>query len=169
MTEGNIYNLTKKEVMDGNDSSEKGLTDIQAQARIKKNGLNSVHKKQSWSWFTLLLNQFNDALVWILLVAGLLSFLFHEYRDTIIILLIVGINALIGFLQEYKAEKTLENIRQLASDKAVVLRNGERMEIDATLLVPGDVIYVGAGDTVPADAYLLESYDVYANEFIFTG
>ncbi len=163
------YNLTKEEVLEKFGSSIAGLTTEQARARLKKAGFNEVQKKQNWSWFSLLFNQFNDALVWILLVAGFLSFLFHEYRDTTIILLIVGINALIGFFQEYKAEKTLENIRQLASDKAVVLRDGQRQEIDAKFLVPGDIIYIASGDTVAADAYLLESYGVYANEFIFTG
>ncbi len=167
--EKQTYNLTKEEVLEKFDSTIKGLTSESAGARLKEHGFNEVQKKQNWSWFSLLTNQFNDALVWILLVAGGLSFLFHEYRDTTIILLIVGINALIGFFQEYKAEKTLENIRRLASDRAVVLRDGKRKEIDAKFLVPGDIIYIASGDTVAADAYLLEGYDVYANEFIFTG
>lgn len=163
------YNLTKEEVLKKFETSLKGLTSSEARERLGKAGFNEVQKKQTWSWFSILTNQFNDALVWILLVAGFLSFLFHEYRDTTIILLIVGINALIGFLQEYKAEKTLENIRQLASENAIVLRDGERQEIDAKFLAPGDIIFIASGDTVPADAYLLEGYDVYANEFIFTG
>src|SRR6266568_1971710 len=124
--EKQTYNLTKAEVLAKFEATEKGLTSAQAKERLKKYGPNAVAKKQSWSWFSLLLNQFNDALVWILLVAGVLSFIFGEFRDTTIILLIVGINATIGFFQEYKAEKTLENIRRLASDKAVVLRDGER-------------------------------------------
>ena len=153
------YSLTKEEVLEKFKATSKGLTNEDARERLKQAGFNEVQKKQNWSWFSLLTNQFNDALVWILLVAGGLAFLFHEYRDTTIILLIVGINALIGFLQEYKAEKTLENIRQLASDKAVVLRDGQRQEIDAKFLVPGDIIYIASGDTVAADSYLLEGYD----------
>ncbi len=163
------YNLTKDEIFEKYSSSIAGLAKVEVEKRLKEYGFNGVRKKQSWSWFSLLVNQFNDALVWILLAAGSLAFLFHEYRDTTIILLIVGINAVIGFFQEYKAEKTLENIRQLASEKAVVLRDGVRKEIDAKFLVPGDIIYINSGDTIPADAYLLESYEVYANEFIFTG
>jgi len=162
-------NLTKEEVLKKFEASEKGLTSKEAEERLKKYGPNSVAKKQNWSWFSLLLGQFNDALVWILLVAGSLSFLFGEYRDTTIILLIVFINAMIGFFQEYKAEKTLENIKQLASDRAIVVRDGQRIEIDSQFLVPGDIIVLASGDSVAADAYLLESYDVYANEFIFTG
>jgi Ca2+-transporting ATPase len=167
--EKQIYNLTAEEVLEKFEATIAGLTSKEAEDRIKKYGKNAVEKKQAWSWFSLLLAQFNDALVWILLVAGTLAFIFGEFRDTTIILLIVGINASIGFFQEYKAEKTLENIRRLASDRAVVLRDGERKEIDASLLVPGDVIVLASGDSVAADGYLLESYDVYANEFIFTG
>lgn len=163
------YNLSKEEVLKKFEASEKGLTSLEAEQRLKKYGKNAVAKKQSWSWFSILAGQFNDALVWILLVAGLLAFVFGEYRDTTIIFLIITINAAIGFFQEYKAERTLENIRKLASDKAVVLRDGERTEIDSSFLVPGDVIILSSGDSVAADAYLLESYDVYTNEFIFTG
>ncbi len=163
------YSLTKEEVFKKTNSTIKGLTTQEAEERLKQAGFNEVEKKQNWSWFSILIGQFNDALVWILLVAGGLAFLFGEYRDTTIILLIVGINALIGFFQEYKAEKTLENIRQLASDKAIVLRDGQRQEIDAKFLAVGDIIFIAAGDTVAGDAYLLEGYDVYANEFIFTG
>lgn len=164
-----ICNLTKAELFEKFSASEKGLTSQQAEELLEKYSYNAVQKKQNWSWFSILLSQFNDALVWILLVAGGLAFLFQEYRDTIIILLIVSINAFIGFLQEYRAEKTLENIRRLASDKAMVLRDGQRKELDSKFLVPGDIIFIASGDTVAADAYILEGYDVYANEFIFTG
>jgi Ca2+-transporting ATPase len=164
-----IYNLTKEEVLNKFSAKVTGLDDQEAKKRVKEYGFNAVKKKAALSWIILLLNQFNNALAWILLVAGGLSFLFHEYRDTIIILIIVGINALIGFLQEYKAEKTLENIRKLTADRAVVFRGGEKKEIDAKFLVPGDVVSLASGDRVPADGYILEGYDVYANEFIFTG
>ncbi|MEI7621125.1 MAG: cation-transporting P-type ATPase [Candidatus Moraniibacteriota bacterium] len=163
------YNLTKEEVLKKCGASVEGLTSEDARERLETAGFNEVEKKQNWSWFSILVAQFNDALVWILLVAGSLAFLFGEYRDTTIILLIVGINALIGFFQEYRAEKTLEHIQKLTSDFAIVSRDGERMEIDAKFLVTGDIVHLASGDTVPADAYLLEGYDVYVNEFIFTG
>lgn len=146
-----------------------GLNDQEAKTRLKEHGFNVVKRKASLGWFTLLIGQFNNALAWILLVAAGLAFLFGEYRDTTIILIIVGVNALIGFLQEFRAEKTLENIRKLTADRAVVFRGGEKKEIDAKFLVPGDVVSIASGDRVPADGYLLEGFDVYANEFIFTG
>jgi len=164
-----IYNLSIAEVLQKFSASKEGLSSKEAKERIDEYGRNTVRKKRGCRWFPILAHQFNDALVWILLVAGFLAFMFGEIRDTVIILLIVFVNAGIGFFQEYKAEKVLENIKKLASDKTRVLRDGERIEIDASFLVPGDIIYLSPGDTVPADAYLLEGYDVYANEFIFTG
>lgn len=164
-----IYNLSGEEVLKKLFSSEDGLDEQEAKKRIKEFGFNAVKRKASLGWFVLLVGQFNNALAWILLVAAGLAFLFGEYRDTTIILIIVSVNALIGFLQEFKAEKTLENIRKLTADRAVVFRGGEKKEIDAKFLVPGDVVSIASGDRVPADGYLLEGYDVYANEFIFTG
>lgn len=167
--EKQIYNQTKKEVLRNFESSVKGLSEQDVKSRTKKYGYNLVKKKAAFSWFSLLIGQFNNALAWILLVAAALAFGFGEYRDTTIILIIVTINSLIGFFQEFRAEKTLENIRKLTADKAVVLRDGEKKSIDAKFLVPGDVVVLASGDRVPADGYILEGYDVYANEFIFTG
>lgn len=164
-----IYNLTKEEVLQKFNSSVNGLDEKEAKLRLKKYGPNMVKKKQTWSLLSLIFNQFNNALVWILLIAAVLALFFQEYRDTTIILIIVGINSIIGFLQEFKAEKTLENIRKLVTTKAIVFRNGKKNEIDARFLVEGDVISLAPGDSVPADGYILEGYDIYANEFIFTG
>jgi Ca2+-transporting ATPase len=164
-----IYNLTQEEVLERFQATSKGLTSLEAALRIKQYGKNAVKKKQALSWFSLLRNQFNNALVWILIAAGLLALPFHAYSDAIILFLIVFINSAIGFFQEFKAEKTLENIRSLTSDKAIVLRDGQRTEIDSILLVPGDIVFLAAGDTVPADGYIFEGYDVFVNEVIFTG
>lgn len=164
-----IYNLSKEEIFTKFFSTENGLSEQEAQARLVQYGRNAVSKKQSWSWFSLLMGQFNSALVWILLVAAILAFLLGENNDASIIFIIIGINATIGFFQEYRAEKTLENIRKLATDNALVIRDGVRREIDAALLVPGDVVVLSPGDSVPADGYIFEGYDIYANEFVFTG
>lgn len=164
-----IYNLTREEVFAKFNTSENGLAEEESERRFKDFGRNVVEKKQNWNMLTLMLNQFNSALVWILLVAAVLAAFLGEIRDTVIIFIIIGINAIIGFLQEYKAEKTLENIRKLATDSALVMRSGKREEIDASWLVPGDVVILSPGDSVPADGYIFEGYDLYVNEFIFTG
>ncbi len=168
-TKKNIYNLTSDEVLKKMKTSVQGFSTEEASLRLKEFGKNVIEKKQNWKWLKLILNQFKDALVWILLVAAGLAFLFHEYRDVVIILIIVFINALIGFFQEFKAERILENIQKLTQDKASVLRDGERVEIDSKLLVLGDIVFLSSGDSIPADGYLLEAYEFKVNSFIFTG
>ena len=150
-------------------SFPEGLSDGEAALRLKKNGRNILKSKKGFSVAKIFGGQFNSALVWILLVAALLALIFGEKRDFGIIICIVLVNALIGFFQEYKAERTLESIRKLSADRAVVKRSGVRREIDSSLLVAGDIVMLSAGDSVPADGLLIEGYEVYANEFVFTG
>ncbi|MDI6777940.1 MAG: cation-transporting P-type ATPase [Patescibacteria group bacterium] len=134
-----IYNLSPKEVLKKFSTSNNGLSDKEAAKRQKEYGPNRIEKKHGWRWAKLVLHQFNDALVWILLVAAGLAFAFHEMRDVTIILVIVFLNAIIGFTQEWKAERIMDRIQKLASDKATVFRGGRKREIDASEIVPGDV------------------------------
>jgi Ca2+-transporting ATPase len=165
-----IYAYTAQEITSEFRTSEhRGLTAGEVQLRLKQYGRNQLAQKRSWKWLTLIFNQFKDALVWILLVAAVLAFFFGETRDVIIILIIVGINAIIGFLQEFKAERILESITKLTTDQTQVIRDGKKQEIDARFLVPGDVVFVSSGDRAPADGFLIESYDLKVNSFIFTG
>ncbi|MFA6383431.1 MAG: cation-transporting P-type ATPase [Parcubacteria group bacterium] len=164
-----IYNLTIKEVLKKFNTSLQGISEEEARKRLKESGSNKLQKKGQWKWLKLVFNQFNDALVWILLVAAGLALIFQEYRDVTIILIIVFINAVIGFFQEFKAERILDQIKKLTADKTVVIRDGKKKEIDASHLVPGDIVAVSGGDSVPADGYLLEAYTLRVNSFIFTG
>jgi potassium/sodium efflux P-type ATPase len=150
-------------------TSAEGISDDEAAKRFEKYGPNKIKKKQNWRWLKLVGHQFNDALVWILLVAAGLALFFGEMRDVSIILVIVLINALIGFFQEWKAERILDHIKKLTSDKATVVRAGRKIEISSSEIVPGDVIFVSSGDSVPADGYIIESYNLHTNSFVFTG
>jgi len=165
----NIYNLTPEEVLKKFSTSLQGLSEDETKKRLKEFGRNILQKKQQWKWLKLIFSQFNDALVWILLVAAFLAYIFGETRDVTIILIIVGINAVIGFFQEFKAERILDQMKKLTADKTVVIRDGKKREIDASYLVPGDVVALSSGDSVPADGYLLEAYTLRVNSFIFTG
>ena len=170
MDKREIYSFTLDEITkEFNTSRQRGLSWDEVKLRLKENGKNQIKKKQDWRWIKLAFNQFNDALVWILLVAASLALIFREYRDVIIILIIVGVNAIIGFLQEFKAEKILDSIKKLTTDQTQVIRDGKKQEVDAKLIVLGDVAFVTAGDRVPADGYIIESYDFKVNSFIFTG
>jgi len=163
------YNLSSAEILEKFSSTKNGLSSVEAKRRIKELGLNKLQKKTSWKWVKIIWNQFNDALVWILLVAAGLASAFHEWRDVTIILIIVGINATIGFFQEFKAERILDQIKNLTSEKAIVFRDGEKKQIDTKFLTTGDVVFVSSGDKVPADGYILEDYVFKVNSFIFTG
>lgn len=170
MSTKEYYALSLKEIVAEFKTSElNGLNENEIKGRLKEYGKNQLKKKQNWRWVKLVGDQFNDALVWILLVAAGLAFIFGEYRDVVIILIIVGINSIIGFLQEFKAEKILDSIKKLTTDQTQVIRDGKKQEVDARLIVPGDVVFVVAGDRVPADGYIIESYDFKVNSFIFTG
>jgi potassium/sodium efflux P-type ATPase len=164
-----IYNLSADEVLKKFSASASGLAEEEAKKRLSEYGPNRIEKKQRWRWMKLAAHQFTDALVWILLVAAGLAVIFREWRDVAIILAIILINAVIGFTQEWKAERIMERIRKFASDKATVFRNGRKKEVDASEIVPGDVIFISSGDNVPADGYILESYNLHTSSFVFTG
>jgi potassium/sodium efflux P-type ATPase len=169
MKNKNIYNLSIPEILKKFSTTEKGLSEEEAKNRLKEFGRNILQKKANWKLLKLIWGQFNDALVWILLVAAGLASFFHEWRDVTIILIIVAINAIIGFFQEWKAERIMDQIKNLTTEKAIVFRDGEKKQIDTKFLVPGDAVFVVSGDKVPADGYLIENYDFKVNSFIFTG
>jgi len=164
-----IYNLTPDEVLKKFNTSFHGLADEEAGKRLEEFGRNVIRKKARWKWLKIISNQFNDILIWILLVAAGLALIFREYRDVAIILIIVFVNAVIGFIQEFKAERILDSLKKLTKDKTFVIRGKDKKEIDSANLVPGDIVALSAGDSVPADGYLIESYDLKINSFIFTG
>ena len=99
----------------------------------------------------------------------MISLLLGEYIDAVTIMAIVFINAVLGFLQEYRTERTLENLRAIAAPKATVYRDGEKTELPARLLVPGDIAVISAGCKVPADGKVLSATELFANESLLTG
>lgn len=161
--------LSARDTLKRLNSSWGGLTHEEAAARAKQYGPNALPQKNKRTWLAIFLRQFSDPLSWILLTAGLLAVFFGEFRDTTIILAIVLINSVIGFSQEYKAERILDKMQTLAGDSAVVVRDGEKTEVDSRTLVPGDIIFLDAGSSIPADARILESFSLKVNSFVFTG
>lgn len=164
-----FYNFSPDEILNFFHSYREGLTTEEANSRIKTYGLNKIEKKINWKWVKLIISQFKDTLIWVLLVAAFLAFFFGESRDAIIIFFIVFINTSIGFFQEFKTERILENIKKLTMDKVFVFRDGEKKELNSIFLVPGDVVFASAGDNISADGYILESYNLKVNSYVFTG
>ena len=150
-------------------SVAEGLTDNEAKSRLAEFGKNEIPEPPRRSALMRLLSQFHNVLIYVLLVAAVITALMDHWIDTGVILGVVFINAFIGFIQEGKAENALEGIRKMLSLKAVVLRGGTRSDMDAELLVPGDIVLVKSGDKVPADLRIVQAKNLRAEESPLTG
>ncbi len=152
-----------------NTDLEKGLTQKEAQKRLKLYGYNTVEDKRSFSDIKLFLNQFKSPFILLLLAAATLSFFLGDEFESIIILLIVILGSIVDFFQERSAHKTIESLTHLVKVKATVLRDGEKKDIPVEEVVRGDVVILTAGDIIPADCILVESKDLFVNESVLTG
>lgn len=150
-------------------SSEKGLTQEQAKLALTKYGKNKIKKKKKLEPIKIFLSQFNSFLIYILILAALISFLIKHNLDAIIILAIVLLNSIMGFVQQYKAEKAIQNLKKLIISKTLVIRNNKQIEIASENLVPGDIIILRAGDKINADARIIEAENAETNEAVLTG
>ncbi len=150
-------------------NAQQGLTAAEAAKRLEQFGPNSLQEKKRQSLFSKLLNQFKDTMVIILVVASLVSGFLNEWIDALVILAIVIINAVLGLIQEGRAEKAIEALKKMTSPQARVIREGKQQIIEAAKLVPGDLMILEAGDIVPADIRLLESVVMKADEASLTG
>ena len=151
------------------DSQAEGLSDAEAKQRLERYGPNQLQQAEGRPWWRRLLEQFNNILMMILLVAALASLGLGHTLDAAAIVGVVVIIALIGFIQEGKAEQALDSIRNMLSPQAKVLRGGQRQTIDAEALVPGDIVMVEIGDRVPADLRLIEAKRLRTEEAALTG
>ncbi|MBM3199343.1 cation-translocating P-type ATPase [Candidatus Woesearchaeota archaeon] len=163
------YKQTSKEALESLNTNIKGLTHEEAEKRLQQYGLNQLKKKESVHPVKIFLKQFKDPVIMILLAAIIISLTVNEMLDAAVITAILILNAVIGFSQEYKAEKAIELLKKMSTPKAKVIRNGTAQLIDASLVVPGDIITVEAGDKVPADARILDLAEVHVNESMLTG
>ena len=172
-----MYNKNIEEVKkELNVDFEKGLTDEQVQQKIQEFGENKLKEKKKKGMFVRFLEQFKDAMIIILLIAAGISFVVacveknpKEFFEPVLILLIVILNAIMGVVQEAKAEKALEALKNMTTPHAKVLRNGKEDVIDSANLVPGDIIFLEAGDFIPADARLIKSASLKCEESALTG
>ncbi|MGE3726409.1 MAG: cation-transporting P-type ATPase [Candidatus Sericytochromatia bacterium] len=150
-------------------ATPKGLTSAEAQERLQKFGLNRLPTPPQRSSLLRFLLQFHNILIYVLLGSALITGLLAHWVDTFVILAVVMTNAIIGFIQEGKAEKAMDAIREMLAPSASVIRNGIRQSIKGEELVPGDLVLLEPGDKVPADLRLLESHGLQVQEAILTG
>ena len=150
-------------------SPEKGLSSADAAERLRNCGENTLAKEKKARPLKIFLGQFRDVMIMILLAATVVSFFLGEIYDAVTIIIIVLLNAVLGFIQEYKTEKTLIALKSMTAPSAKCYRDGVLSSVPAAELVPGDIIRLEAGDKVPADAVLLEAKGLHAEESILTG
>jgi len=148
---------------------EKGLKEKEVLELRKKFGENVLPHKTKYTWFSILLEQFKSPLIYILFFAAAISFYFQKYSDIALIGAVVFLNIIMGFYQEYSAQKTLQALRSILKQKTIVIRDGIKKEIDIKYLVPHDLVVLGAGDRIPADGKLIEGFNLFVNEAILTG
>lgn len=151
------------------DSKRDGLTDSEAEERLRRFGPNQLEGAKRRPAGKILLRQFLNPLILVLIAAGTLTLIVKSHLDAVIIFIVVVLNGFIGFFQEYQAEKSLKSLAKLEVKNAVVKRGGAYAVKPASKVVPGDVIAVKAGDKIPADARLIHSFDLRVDESILTG
>jgi len=150
-------------------SSANGLTKQTAQDKLQEFGENILAEKKKQPTWMLFLLQFKDFMILVLIVAAIISGIAGEMTDTIIILVIVILNAIVGFVQEYRAEKAMEALKKLATPNINVIRDGHQINISSTKLVPGDLVVLDAGVSIPADLRLTEVHALRIEEASLTG
>jgi P-type Ca2+ transporter type 2C len=164
-----FYQLTLDEVFARLSTSASGLSNDAIPARQKEYGLNALQEAKQKSRWAILLEQFNDVMIIILIIAVIISFVVGEHTDAFVILAIIIGNAWLGYSQEYNAEESMRGLKKMAAQHALVIRNDNPAKVNSEELVPGDIILMEAGDIVPADARLIEESSFKTDESSLTG
>lgn len=157
---------------DQNVNSKVGLSDSEVNERLQKYGENKLDEVKKKTLLQRFIYQLKDVMIYVLLIASVINVIAHGIdglTEAVIILMVVLINAVVGVVQESRAEKTLEALKELSTPRAIVRRNGEVIEIDSKELVPGDIVIIDAGRYIPADLRLIETQNLQVEESAFTG
>lgn len=165
------YKLTYEEIIKKYKTTLDGLDENERKLRLKVNGLNVLKIQDSYKIINIIINQFKNLLVWMLLISALVSFILNkeEYIDSILIICVVVINILIGAIQEIKAKNSLKRISKLESYYSYILSNGKKIKVESSSLVVGDIVVLETGSLIPADIRILKSNNLYVLESALTG
>ena len=164
-----FYQMTKEEALTALHASENGLSDAKAKEALAAYGENALAEQKKKSLLQVFFGQFCDLLVIILIIAAIISMVSGNVESTIVIIAVIILNAILGTVQYAKAQKSLDSLKALASPRARVIRDGQRIEIDSREVVPGDILLLEAGDMVCADGRILYNYSLQVNESSLTG
>lgn len=164
-----FWNMSTTELLDSLDTSEDGLTQAEANLRLVKHGKNILYTPQYSGDIGLFVSQFKSPIILILIFASLLSLFLHDSTDALIILSIVLVSGFLGFWQEHRSANAIDKLLAIVQIKTTVLRDNRQKEIAADEIVPGDMVILSAGASVPAECLILESKDLFTNEATLTG
>lgn len=164
-----FYLQSVKDILTLLGTTAEGLSDEEAGKRIEEYGKNEIISISKKPWWVTFLLQFKDVLIIVLIVAAAMSFAIGNYRDGCIMLIIVIVNAIIGYKQEFKAEQIMESLKKLVQSPAKVYRSGQLTEVSQDTIVPGDIIFLEEGDKIPADIRITEAFNLRTNDFSLTG
>lgn len=165
----NWYQVNIKEILEKLRTSEEGLADTEVKERLMQYGPNKLPEEEKISKLEIILHQFTSPLIYILLVAAIVTILLSEYIDTGVIAAVVILNAIIGYIQEYKAEESVRALKKMVVPKARVIRNGKEKEINSEELVTGDIVLLSSGVKIPADLRLVKTLELKVQEAMLTG
>lgn len=165
----NYCNKSADEIKRLMHTPKEGLDDDQVQERLQEYGYNELKEKKGKSVFLVFLEQFKDFLVIILITAAIVSGLLGELASTIVILVVITLNSALGTLQHIKSERSIQSLKKLSSPNSKVLRNNKPMEVPSREIVPGDILYLEAGDYISADGRIIECHNLKVNESALTG
>jgi len=165
----NWYSISVDETLKQTGSKPEGLDDATVQRKLAEHGKNELKAKKKKSPLVIFFRQFTDVMILVLIIAAIVSSFIGEFSDTIVIIVIVLLNAIIGFIQEYRAEKAMDALKKMSAPSSHVIRNGKEVELPSVELVPGDIVLLQEGNTVPADIRLSESESIKINEASLTG
>jgi len=165
----NWHQISPREIYNRVSTSEKGLNSEEAQRRLKLYGYNRVAEEDKVNRIRIFLHQFANPLIYILLIAGVITLLLKEYIDAGVIFTVLILNAIMGYFQEYKAEQSVRALKKMLVPRAKVLRDGVEKEINSEEIVPGDIVFLYSGIRVPADIRLIHTIEFKIDESILTG
>ncbi len=163
------YQINLKEIYQRLNTSERGLTSEEVKRRLEKYGANKLAEEKDINKLKIFLHQFASPLIYILIIAGAITLVLKEYIDSGVIFAVVILNAVIGYIQEYKAEQSVRALKKMLVPKAKVLRDGIEKEVNSEELVPGDIVLLYSGIRVPADIRLVHTVELKIDESILTG
>ena len=165
----NYHLLSLSELSRSLNTNPNGLDSVAVNKLLLEYGSNLLTETKTKSVWRMIFNQFTDLMILILIAAAIISAFLGDLTDSLVIFTIVLINAIVGFVQEFRAEKAISPLKKMSASHAKVLRDGVTSVISATELVPGDVVMLEAGDVIPADIRLIETHTLKINESSITG